>query len=112
MLASNLWYPGGTLNKAASCAPSLMLVNSLVMPLSDTVLIGKCSFWSTQRVSFSPFFSVISHLSQARPLRVSVPSFLQVAPSLTEQGSPLKVWNLGIRCVKGLFWSMGNSMYI
>src|SRR5581483_188397 len=103
MLASNLWYPAGTLNKAASCAPSLILVNSLTMPLLDCVLMGKCNFWSIHKVSFSPFFSVISHLSQVRPLRVSVPSFLQVAPSLTEQGSPAKLWNLGICCEKGLF---------
>src|SRR5690348_8479358 len=76
--------------------------------------MGKCSFWSIQMVSVLPLFSVTSHLSQERPLMDSVPTFLQVAPSRPEQGSlPLNMsWNFGMRCVIGLFWSVGNSMYI
>src|ERR1700739_2122428 len=110
--ASNLRYPAGTLKSAESCAPSLMLVNSVVMPPAVLLLIGKCSFWPIQRVSLLPVLSVDSHLSQDRPLTVSVPTFLQEASWRPAQGSFLKSCRLGMRCIMGFLASAKNSIYI
>src|SRR6516162_7106132 len=78
MPMSILRYPEGTSNCDTSGAPSLTLLNSMPLPSADSVFMGKCSFWSTQAV-LVPDAEVSCHLSQARPLIVSVPTFLQVA---------------------------------
>src|SRR5271169_1089417 len=62
-----------------------MLVNVQVES-SDTVLMGKCIFWSTQTLETLPFLSVICQRSQVRPLTSSTPTFLQVMPSSLAQG--------------------------
>src|SRR4051794_39423749 len=94
---SNFWYPLGRSNNLASCGPSLKLVNSNVVPSLPTLLIGMCVFWSIQAVRlFLGLVEVNSHLSQERPLTVSVPTFLQVISFSDAQGLSLMALISGI----------------
>src|SRR5437764_14683545 len=52
-------YPAGSSKVAAGGAPSLTLVNSMLVPSEASVLIGKKSFWSIHAVLTLPFLSVV-----------------------------------------------------
>src|SRR5205807_2360871 len=79
-------YPEGSSKVEAGGAPSLTLVNSMLVPSAVSVLIGKKSFWSIHAVLTLPFLSVVTHLSHTRPFTVSVPTFLQVVSADLPQG--------------------------